>query len=194
MKPPISSAAALAEACGRLRALVAAPVIALTILAAGAGPGDAAAALQAYRLGIADRIRITVYGEPALSGEFLINADGSLALPMIGNMKAAGLAAPELRAILEAKYGEGFLREPRVGVEVLIYRPFYIYGQVVKPGEYPYSEGLSVMKAVSLAQGFTPRANKGKIFIKPSVGKERRAKADELIQPGDLVRVPGRNF
>jgi protein involved in polysaccharide export with SLBB domain len=113
---------------------------------------------------------------------------------MIGNMKAAGLAAPELQAILESKYAEGFLREPHIGVEVLIYRPFYIYGQVAMPGEYPYSEGLSVMKAVSIAHGFTPRANKGKIFIKPAAGKERRATVDELIQPGDLVRVPGRNF
>jgi protein involved in polysaccharide export with SLBB domain len=168
-------------------------IVVLTMLAPSAGRSQVTSA-PAYQLGVADKVRITVYGEPTLSGEFLVNADGSLALPLIGNMAAAGLAAPDLQAILEAKYAEGYLRSPRVGVEVLTYRPFYIYGQVVKPGEYPYSKGLSIMKAVSLAEGFTARANKGKIFIKPAAGKERRAKVDELIQPGDLIRIPGRNF
>ena len=167
---------------------------ALIVLGSWAGAGQAAPAPAPYHLGVADKIRITVYGEPALSGEFLVNADGSLALPLIGNMAAAGLAAPQLQAILEAKYGDGFLREPHIGVEVLVYRPFYIYGQVVKPGEYPYSRGISVLKAVSLAEGFTVRANEKKIFIKSASGQERRAGVDELIQPGDLIRIPGRNF
>ena len=159
-----------------------------------ASPAPPPAAVAAYKLGVADKIRITVYNEPTLSGEFLVNSDGSLALPLIGNMKAAGLAAPDLQAILEVRYAEGFLRNPRVGVEVLTYRPFYIYGQVVKPGEYPYSEGLSVMKAVALAQGFTNRANKKKIFLKPAGGKELTVNVDKTVQPGDLIRIPERNF
>ena len=172
----------------------------LALLSLSAGPGAVYAAsapppaIAAYKLGVADKIRITVYNEPTLSGEFLVNSDGSLALPLIGNMKAAGLAAPDLQAILEVKYAEGYLRNPRVGVEVLTYRPFYIYGQVVKPGEFAYSEGLSVMKAVALAQGFTNRANKKKIFLKPAGGEEARVEIDKTVQPGDLIRIPERNF
>jgi polysaccharide export outer membrane protein len=153
-----------------------------------------AAPVADYRLGVADKIRITVYGEPTLSGEFLINADGSLALPLIGNMQAAGMTAPEVQATLETRYADGLLKNPRVGVEVLTYRPFYIYGQVVKPGEYPYSRNLTVLKAVALAQGFTVRANRGKIFVTTPGGKERRATLDQPVQPSDLIRVPERNF
>jgi polysaccharide export outer membrane protein len=148
----------------------------------------------AYKLGVADKIRVAVYGEPALSGEFLVNADGSLALPLIGNIHAAGLSAPEVQAALEARYADGLLNDPHVGVEVLRYRPFFIYGQVLRPGVYPFSRNLTVLKAVSLAQGFTVRANRGKIYITTDGGNERRAKPDELIQPSDLIRVPGRNF
>ena len=162
-----------------------------TTTAAVTAPGVAAS----YKLGVADKIRVTVYNEPTLSGEFLVNFDGSVALPLIGNMTAAGLAAPELQAILESKFADGgYLRAPRVVVEVLTYRPFYIYGYVMKPGQYPYSEGLSVMKAIALAEGFTGRANRGKIFITRPGGKETRVETDRPVQPGDLIRVPGRNF
>ena len=149
-----------------------------------------------YKLGVADKIRITVFNEPTLSGDFLINADGSVSLPLIGNMIAAGSSAVELQAVLEAKFGEGFLRDPHVGVEVLTYRPFYIYGQVTRPGEYPYSQGLSVLKAVALAQGFTNRANKKTPYVQRAGGgvKEVPVTVDAPIQPGDVIRIADRNF
>lgn len=195
---------ALVDLIRRRRAAIAAGLIALTLASLAAPAAVAAQApaapltpspiVAAYKLGVADRIRITVYGEPTLSGEFLVNADGSLALPLIGNMRASGQSAPEVQAALEARYADGLLKNPRVGVEVLLYRPFFIYGQVLKPGVYPFSQNLTVLKAISLAQGFTPRANRGKIYITTEGGKERRAEGDELIQPSDLIRVPGRNF
>jgi protein involved in polysaccharide export with SLBB domain len=169
----------------------------LSAAPAAAAPANGRAAPSEqppYKLGAADKIRVTIFNEPSLSGEFLVNADGSLALPLIGNVQAAGLSAPEVQAALEARYAEGLLNTPRVGVEVLTYRPFYIYGQVVKPGEYPYSQNLTVLKAVALAQGFTARANKGKIYVKSAGAVERRATVDQIIQPSDLIRVPGRNF
>jgi len=186
-----------------MKAFATVALLALLALAPAPGPASAAtaapaaaapAALATYMIGVADKLRITVYNEPTLSGDFLVNADGSLALPLLGNMVAAGLSAPTLQTALEAKYAEGYLRNPRVGVQVLTYRPFYIYGQVVKPGEYAYSEDLSVMKAVALAEGFTSRANRGKIFIKPAIGKELQAPLDKIVQPGDLIRITERNF
>ena len=151
---------------------------------------------QTYKLGVADRIRVTVFNEPTLSGSFLINADGSVSLPLIGNMRAAGTSAVELQALLEAKFAEGFLRNPQVGVEVLTYRPFYIYGQVTKPGEYPYSQGLSVLKAVALAQGFTYRANQKTPYLQRAGrdGKEVQVSIDAPVQPGDVIRIADRNF
>ena len=156
----------------------------------------AASSAAEYKLGSADKIKITVFNEPTLSGEFLVNSDGSVAVPLIGNVPAVGHSAVDLQKAIEQKFADGYLREPRVVVEVLTYRPFYIYGEVTKPGEYPYSAGLSVLKAVALAQGFTYRADQRKIFLKrsSSVEKEVRVTADELIQPGDTIRIAERFF
>jgi len=150
----------------------------------------------AYRLGAADKIRVTVFNEPTLSGDFLVNSDGTVAVPLIGNVPAVGRTAVDLQQAIEVRFADGYLKEPRVVVEVLTYRPFYIYGEVTKPGEYPYSSGLSVLKAVALAQGFTYRADQRKIFLKRSnsAEKELRVGADELIQPGDTIRVAERFF
>jgi polysaccharide export outer membrane protein len=163
------------------------------IVATGAA---SAATVADYRLGAADKIKITVFNEPTLSGDFLVNSDGSVAVPLIGNVPAIGRSAVELQKAIELKFGDGYLKDPRVVVEVLTYRPFYIYGEVTKPGEYPYSSGLSVLKAVALAQGFTYRADQRKIFLKRTAagGEEIRVSADELIQPGDTIRVAERFF
>ena len=120
----------------------------------------AQAPVTSYRLGAADKVKITVFNEPTLSGEFLVNADGSIAVPLIGNVAALGRTAIDLQQSIEQKFADGYLRDPHVAVEVLTYRPFYIYGEVTKPGEYPYSAGLSVQKAVALAPVLKESASK----------------------------------
>jgi polysaccharide export outer membrane protein len=95
------------------------------------------------------------------------------------------------------KLADGFLKEPRVAIEVLTYRPFFILGEVNKPGEYPYSSGLTVMNAVATAQGFTYRAQKGQVFLKRGDAKEEisvKLTPDLLVQPGDTIRVGERYF
>ncbi|MEO6340208.1 MAG: polysaccharide biosynthesis/export family protein [Caulobacteraceae bacterium] len=160
-------------------------------------PSAGAATPEAYKLGVADKIKITVFNEPTLSGEFLVNADGSIAVPLIGNVAAVGRSAIDLQQSIELKFADGYLREPHVAVEVLTYRPFYIYGEVTKPGEYAYSAGLSVSKAVALAQGYTYRADRRRVFLKrasdPSE-KEIKESADVPIQPGDTIRIAERYF
>jgi polysaccharide export outer membrane protein len=158
--------------------------------------GDSVAS-DVYTLGTGDKLRITVFNEDSLSGEFDIDASGIVSMPLIGNMKAAGLTQRQLEDQIKGKLSSGYMRDPRVNVEVLTYRPFYILGEVSKPGEYPYRNGMNVMSAVAVAGGFTYRANDRTIYIR------RAGQTDEssypvttttLVRPGDILRVPERLF
>jgi polysaccharide export outer membrane protein len=150
-----------------------------------------------YRLGVADQIQVNVYGEPTLSGSFPVNADGTVALPLVGNVQAAGKSAVELQETIRAALGDGYLKDPRVSVSVLTFRPFYILGEVNKPGEYPYATGLTVHKAVAIAGGFTYRADERRVYIKRSKDIEESRvplTSDLMVQPGDTIRVSERYF
>jgi polysaccharide export outer membrane protein len=150
-----------------------------------------------YRLAIQDRVKVTVYNEPTLSGEFLVNADGSLAYPLIGSVPAQNKTATELQAAIKLRLADGFVRDPSVAVEILSFRPLYIYGEVNAPGQYPYTSGLTVLNAVALAKGFTYRADQKRIFMKhaDSSGKsETRVLPDSPVAPGDTIRVAERYF
>ena len=174
------------------------------IAALGLGPASwaapqpsARAAAQAYRLGSGDHVRITVYNEPNLSGEFQVSDGGSIALPLIGSVKAAGLSVPELEQAVTATFADGWLNNPKVSIEVLTYRPFYILGEVMKPGEYPFSAGLTVLKAVATANGFTYRANTKTIVVRhegETVEHAEPLSPTTTVQPGDTIRVKERFF
>jgi protein involved in polysaccharide export with SLBB domain len=156
-----------------------------------------AAEPAAYRLGSGDKLRVTVFGEKDLSGDFEVNDQGVVALPLIGPVQVAGKTINETETIITQRYGKDYLVNPRVTVEVLNYRPFYILGEVQKPGSYPYVGGLTVLNAVALAGGYTPRADRGDIKVRraanPSAG-EQAATESSVVLPGDVVRVPERFF
>ena len=151
-----------------------------------------------YRLGASDKIRVITFGEESLTGEFFIGGSGKVSLPLIGEVNAAGLSIPEFQKEVEKALKDGeILKEPHVSVEVLTYRPFYILGEVNKPGEYPYSNGLTVMNAVATANGFTYRANDKKVFIKRVDTKEEQEfplTSTLLVAPGDTIRIAERYF
>jgi protein involved in polysaccharide export with SLBB domain len=161
-------------------------------------PGNAVATQSAYLLGAGDKIRITTFGFKDLGGDFVVAADGSIALPLIGAVKVVGLTPTQLEQSISMKLASGgFVRDPRVGAEVTEYRPYYIYGEVAKPGQYPFTNGLTVVKAVATAQGFTYRANKRSIFIiRDDAGVEVPTvlTAATPLHPGDTVRVAERYF
>ena len=90
-----------------------------------------------YVLGPTDKLRVIVFGEPNLSNEFVISPAGILSMPLIGGVPADGVTVAALEEAIAAKLRAGYLNDPRVSVEVLIYRPFYILGEVGSPGEYP---------------------------------------------------------
>lgn len=149
-----------------------------------------------YTLGTGDKLRVLVFGEPDLSGEFDVSGSGNVALPLIGQVRARGLTLSGLEDAIEAKFREGYLNNPRVSVEVLNYRPFYIYGEVENSGQYPYTNGMTVLNAVAVAGGYTYRANQTSVYITRGEGDEVEYPASTSVKvlPGDVVRVPERFF
>lgn len=150
-----------------------------------------------YILGAGDKIRVIVFGEPSLSGEFEVSGSGMIAFPLVGQLTALGISTSEFQARVAAALRDGYIKDPRVSVEVLNYRPFYILGEVTKPGEYPYTNGLTVMKAVATANGFTYRADTRKVFIKRAnedIERQISLDAGTMVLPGDTIRVKERYF
>ena len=151
----------------------------------------------AYRLGSGDQLRIIVFGEEDLSGEFFVDGSGTVSMPLIGEVEAAGRTLQEFRADLEARLRDGYLTDPRVSAEVLNYRPFYILGEVEESGEYPYTDGLTVMNAVARAGGFTYRANTRVVYIQRA-DSDREVEvpltASLRVMPGDTIRIAERFF
>tara|TARA_R110001606_G_scaffold40790_1_gene110895 strand:- start:145 stop:708 length:564 start_codon:yes stop_codon:yes gene_type:complete len=151
----------------------------------------------AYTLGTGDKLRINVFGQPELSGEFVVDGTGAISLPLIGQVTAIGLSTQELETTIAANLSNGFLLEPRVSAEVINYRPFYILGEVGRPGEYPFNSGLTVLNAVAAAGGFTYRANKKVVFIKSADGNQEvpfELDTNTVVKPGDTLRIGERIF
>jgi polysaccharide export outer membrane protein len=138
-----------------------------------------------------------VFNEESLSGEFFVSSAGKVSFPLIGELDASGVGVEEFRNALQAKLSAGYLKDPRVSVEVLTYRPFYILGEVMKPGEYPYSSGMSLLKAVATAGGFTYRAQTKHLFVRhlnESKEQDVTLSTDTPVLPGDTIRVSERFF
>jgi len=187
----------------KLRAGMAA--LAIACLGLGAAPAAAqtdvasqpAVAQTVYRLDTGDQVKMTVYGEDDLSGTYTIDGNGNVQLPLIGEVHAGGLSIIDFQAAVAAKLSKGYLVNPRVSAEVANYRPFTILGEVNKPGEYPYENGMSVLNAVALAGGYTYRADEDSVYIrrKGSANEiELPANDKTLVNPGDTVRVSERIF
>jgi polysaccharide export outer membrane protein len=153
--------------------------------------------LQEYVLGTGDKLRVVVFGHEDLSGEFEIDSAGRLSLPLIRDVGAAGMTTEELAQSITARLKPDYLKNPKVNVEVINYRPFYIMGEVANPGSYPYVNDMTVLTAVAVAGGFTYRASKDKIYLvrESETEQERiRVTTETMLQPGDLVEVKERFF
>jgi len=127
----------------------------------------------------------------------VVNGAGNVSLPLIGEIPAASKSTSELKTNIETALSNGYLKQPRVNVELLNYRPFYVLGEVETSGEYPYSENMTVLKAVATAGGLTYRANKKLVFIKRTgtTSEERyELTATTPVQPGDTIRIGERLF
>ncbi|MDH5542615.1 MAG: polysaccharide export protein [Nitrospinota bacterium] len=152
--------------------------------------------MDVYNLGSGDKIRITVFGHADLSGEFLVDDTGAISMPLIGSVLCGGLTIRELEKTIIRELKDGYLVNPSVNVEVVKFRPFYIIGEVAKPGSYPYISGMTVFNAVALAGGFTSRAKKSEVMISRGGGKakEVKLKSETVVLPGDIIEIPERFF
>lgn len=164
-----------------------------------AAPAKAPAAPieNSYALGSGDKVRVIVFGEEDLSGEFVVDDTGFVSLPLIGQIAATGRTVRQLEQDIAAKLGAQYLKDPRVSIEVLGYRPFYIIGEVNKPGEYTFVAGMSVLNAVAMAGGYSTRANESSVYIKRKAAAEEEkfpADATTKLEPGDIVNVVERWF
>jgi polysaccharide biosynthesis/export protein len=161
------------------------------------GSADPLPQTTEYRLGPGDRLRVSVFNREELTGEFTVGTQGRISYPLVGEVEVANRTIPEFTTQLSQQLQNGYVRDPIVSVEIAQYRPFYILGEVNRPGAYPYSPGMTVMGAVATAGGFTYRANSRRVYV------QRPGETDEdpvaltsstLVQPGETVRIPERLF
>lgn len=150
-----------------------------------------------YKLGAGDKVRVVVLADPEFSGEYEVDASGNISARMVGRIPVLGMTTSELEATLTERYRSGgYLRNPKLSVELLSARPFFVLGEVSKPGSYPYVAGLTVAQAVAIAGGYSRRASTTRIKVKRfgSTSGEESVTEDSLIYPGDIMRVPERYF
>ncbi len=152
---------------------------------------------QTYRLGPGDTVTVTVFNEEQISGEYKIDTEGEIDLPLAGNIKLTGLTVKEAKDRLENILQEGYLIDPDVSLGVESFRPFYILGEVGAPGAYAYESGITVLKAAALAGGFTYRAE-NRTFKIVRKGKDESevipADIHAPVFPGDTIYVSERLF
>lgn len=176
-------------------------ILPAALIVQGCAPGSPPlpeASADPYRLGTGDTIRLIVYGEEHLSGQYRVSDAGTIALPLLGPTRAAGLTTDGLQGeIADALTQRKLMRDPSVSAEIVSYRPVFVLGEVAKPGQYAYQPGMSVLTAVALAGGFTYSARKGSVVVQRSEdGRtvEGSAAPTARVQPGDIITVAERYF
>jgi polysaccharide export outer membrane protein len=176
--------------------------IAVLALASCAAPGANLPPLETkaperYRLDSGDQLRVSVFSLPDLPPSYTINDSGWISMPLVGAIPARGKTTEELEETIEQELAKGLVRNPSVSVQVERFRPFYILGEVKSPGQYPYVPGITVLSAVSIAGGYTFRAETDYVSITRQQGEtatEGRAPRQALVLPGDTIYVFERWF
>lgn len=160
-----------------------------------ADPGVSALGAS-YRLGIGDKLKITVFGEESLSGAADVNAAGQVSLPLAGEVPAQGKTLTQFRETVVNRLADGYLKNPKVTIEITNYRPFYIHGEVKSGGEFGYKSGLKLRDAVAMAGGYTYRAEQSyAVVTREGAGDVRiPANGTVVVLPGDNIRIPERFF
>lgn len=149
-----------------------------------------------YQLGPGDTIRVLVFGEDDLTVQVTIQESGAFTYPFLNQVSAAGITPKALEKKIEEGLRGDYLIDPKVTVSIVAYRNIYVSGEVNRPGGFPYQPGLTVQKAIALAQGFTPRASRKSITISSEQdkgGAERKVDLSTPVRPGDIITV-GQSF
>ncbi|WP_439499096.1 polysaccharide biosynthesis/export family protein [Bosea sp. (in: a-proteobacteria)] len=150
-----------------------------------------------YRLASGDRLRIIVFGQDNLSNVYAVDGSGRIAMPLIGAVDAQGRTTQQLAREIEGRLRAGFLREPKVSVEVDAYRPFFVLGEVTNSGQFPYVNGMTVQTAVAIAGGFTPRGQRDYAEVTRQIDGQLVTGTVPItyqVQPGDTIVIKERWF
>ena len=175
-------------------------LFAMSLFACGLGwaqsvsPGTSDAT---YKLDSGDVVRISVFNQPDLSGDYMLDGEGRFSMPLIGAVQAAGLTPAELEFLLVDMYKPDYLVNPRIFIQVMNYRPYYLMGEVRSTGAFPYQAGMTYLTAIANAGGFTYRAKKDYVMViraDDPEQKEIRLNVEDRVQPGDIIRVEERLF
>ena len=156
------------------------------------GPVD-----ENYRLGPGDRLQVSVFNQLDLTGEYTLDGSGRFSIPLIGQMEAVGKTASELEVAIVEALRPDYLVNPRVSVQVLTYRPFYIIGEVGSSGAYPYVDGMTYLNAIAIAGGYTFRAKQDIVYVIRAGDPEEeevRLPVSDRVKPGDIIRIDERMF
>ena len=150
-----------------------------------------------YTLDSGDKLRVVVFGQEALSNNYTVDAQGQVTIPLIGAVNAQGLTTTQLGNAIAGRLKQSFIRDPSVAVEIEVYRPFFVLGEVAYPGQYPYVPNMTVENAIAIAGGFTPRASRDKVTITRKMqGAPTRIVLPlrQPLRPGDTIEVSERWF
>jgi polysaccharide export outer membrane protein len=152
---------------------------------------------EVYALDSGDKLRISVFGQDGISNTYLVDVAGNVNVALIGAVPARGYTTQELARAIAGRLRNGYVRDPRVSVEVEVYRPFYILGEVNAPGQYPYVANMTVETAIAIAGGFSPRAEKNAARLSRTVGGQiyvSKVPMNTAMRPGDTINVGERWF
>lgn len=167
--------------------------------ASASAVASSAATDNEYTLAPGDKVRVIVFGEETLTGEYVITSGGNLSFPLVGNLKVTDKTVEQVQVALAGALADGYVNNPRVNIQVISFRPFYILGEVNRPGEYPVSTGLTLQQAVASAGGYTYRANLKRAYIKRANDTAEKllnikTSGPVIIRAGDTIRIGERHF
>jgi len=148
--------------------------------------------LKQYLLGTGDMVRIQVYDEKDLYLETRVSDTGTISYPFLGELAVKGISLAKLEALITSRLKGDYLINPKVSIDMIEYRQFYVNGEIEDAGGFPYQPGLTVRKAISLAGGFKERASKDKIYIirdDSTTSEAIKVTLDEAVRPGDIITV-----
>jgi polysaccharide export outer membrane protein len=177
-----------------VQAAMPAPVV---VTAAPYAPAGLTGYDTPYQLDAGDRLRVQVFGQEGLTNSYIVDAAGNISMTLIGSVPVRGLTTSQVSAAIAGRLRAGYIRNPHVSVEVEVYRPFFILGEVNAPGQYPYVPNMTAEAAVAIAGGFAPRANKRDILLARNFNGEvmrQPVPPDFPLRPGDTITVRERWF
>lgn len=150
-----------------------------------------------YRVGAGDRLTVRVAGEADLTADYLVDGSGAISMPYVQTIEVAGLSSVQIEDVITERLRRGYLRDPKVSVQVTTLRPFYILGEVNTSGSFPYQPGITVQNAIAIAGGYSPRADQDKVLVtrKNATGTAtHKVPVTTQIYPGDIIYVRERWF